>query len=460
MSGTNLRALRKQRAELEDKREKLKAEGRELIGKDGATDEDLAAAKAKKTEVEAVEAELKKLATKIELAEEFAESQRTAELPDTGERLSATYTSAVATPRAERDPKRGFASMGEFALAVRGAADAVRTGRSGVDERLAMVQRIDGPGGQLGAAAPTPLHQEGHSTDGYMVPPDYRREIWRPAFESDELLRLVNPQPTESNYVQFAADESTPWGSVGIKAYWTAEGAQQTGSKLATQGRNIPLHKVGVLVNCTDEVLADAALLSSRLSEDAPAAIGWTVAEAYVRGTGAGQPQGFEVCAAKLAVAKETNQKAATIVTENVLKAYSRLLAGPGARLVALANRDAMPQVASLRIGNEPTWTGQNKGLQEAPNGNLLGAPLHWSEHCQTLGTEGDFWFLNLAGYRVYIHSSGSKFDSSIHLYFDYGIQSFRWTMRVGGQSLLAAAVSPHKGSATKSYFVTIAERA
>lgn len=369
---------------------------------------------------------------------------------------AVTREPAQVTPRAEQDPKRGFKSIGEFAQLV-AAADPRRGGK--IDERL-LVAYNDSGTGKFTAAAPTPLHQETSSSDGYMVPPDFRAGILQPAFENDDLLAMVNPQTTSSNAVTFVRDETTPWGAAGIIAYWVAEGTQITGSKLGTKGGEIKLHKVAAMVFVTDELLQDAALITSRINEKAPIAIAWTVSEAIMRGTGAGQPLGWENSGAKVSVAKESSQAAATINANNIFKMHSRLLAGPGSRVGWLANRDTVPQLGIMSIGNEPSWTGQNKGMTEAPSGLLLGDPIRFSEHCQTLGTTGDIQLINFAGYLAFIHSGGTRFDSSIHLYFDYDITAFRWTLRVGGQPLLSAPVSPFKGSATKSHFVYLDTRA
>lgn len=369
---------------------------------------------------------------------------------------AASREQIVATPRTEKDPKRGFKSIGEFAMAVHEAGR--RDGTAVVDERLAVAYNDLGDG-KFSAVAPSPLQREGQSSEGFMVPPDYRPGIWKPAFENDDLLAMVNPQPTESNSVQFVTDETTPWGAAGVIAYWTAEGAQKTASKLGTSGSEVKLHKVAALVYATDEVLQDAPLLTSRINEAAPMAIAWTVSEAIMRGTGAGQPLGWENGGSLVTVAKETSQTAATIVPENLFKMHSRLLTGPGSRVAWLANRDTLPQIGMLKIGNEPSWTGQNKGLTEAPSGLLVGDPIRFTEHAQTLGTTGDVQLINFAGYAAFIRSGGTRYDSSIHLYFDYDITAFRWVMRVGGQPLLKAPVSPFKGSATKSHFVYLATR-
>ena len=90
----------------------------------------------------------------------------------------------------------------------------------------------------------------------------------------------------------------------------------------------------------------------------------------------------------------------------------------------------------------------------------LLGYSIDWKEHCKTLGDKGDLQLVSPKGYYAARRTSGVQFASSMHLYFDYAIQAFRWTFRFGGQPHLSAPVAPANGANTKSHFVTLDERA
>jgi HK97 family phage major capsid protein len=358
--------------------------------------------------------------------------------------------------RAEDDPRRGFSSLGSFGAVVRSS---ILMGGP-ADERLLMIAHIDRDDrGPLATSAPSPLHQETHSTDGYMVPPEFRREIWTPAFAADPLLDLISPSPTESNAVVMYVDETTPWGGAGIVAYWVAEGAPITATKSGTKARQVPLHKVAALVHCTDETLADIPLLNQRLSELAPQAIAWEVVEAYVRGSGTGKPLGWESAPALVTVGKETSQPAKTINTKNLGKMYGRMYRGPGAKPLFLAKPSTMPELLELKSGNEPSWMPQDKGMTMAPQAYILGDRLLFTEHCKKLGTAGDMQAVNLAGYAAFIRSGGTRFDSSIHLYFDRDVTSFRWITRVGGQPMLSQPITPADDDDPVSHFVVLQTR-
>lgn len=435
-------------------RDTLQARASALLQMDASTGAPIASATPPTAEeiaeATAINAQVRTLDARIAAMEATRAMQRTA---------PAAREAIVATPRVEEDPRRGFESVGAFAQAV--FQFGKPGGRATFDERLAATFNDPGiPGSRFGAVAPTVIQQEGSSSDGFMVPPEYRPGIWRPAFETEDILSLVDPQPTSSNSVQIVTDEATPWGGLGITAYWLAEGAQKTPSKLITKGEIVKLHKLAALVYATDEVLQDAPVLTTRINEWAPMAIAWAAGEAVIRGTGVGQPLGWENAGCLVSQAKESSQAAKTILPENVFNMESRLLAGAGSRVGWLAHRETMPQLGMMKIGNEPSWTARDGGMKDAPKGNLVGDPIRFSEHAQALGTPGDLTLVNYAGYAAFIHSGGTRFDSSIHLLFDYDMTAFRWVIRLGGQPLLSAPVAAFKGSSTRSYFVNLAVRA
>lgn len=112
-----------------------------------------------------------------------------------------------------------------------------------------------------------------------------------------------------------------------------------------------------------------------------------------------------------------------------------------------------------MTVGDRPIWMPPN-GLADAPGGMLLGLPVMLSEHARTLGDKGDLQLISPKGYYALKRESGPKFAQSMHLYFDYAIEAFRWTFRFGGQPHLSKPVDPANGAATKSHFVALAERA
>ncbi|HCS40390.1 MAG TPA: phage major capsid protein [Anaerolineaceae bacterium] len=345
--------------------------------------------------------------------------------------------------RSEDDPKRGFADIAEFALAVKG----VYTPGGTVDERLLM------------GAAPTDFHQETGSSEGRMVPPAFRQDVWDVAMEEDALLPETDSEPTDKNSVEFLKDETTPWGSTGIQAKWRTEGGKMEPSRLVTEGEQMRLHDLYAFVTATDEILDDAPRLANRLTKKSGEAIRWKINNAIDSGTGVGQPLGYMKSDALVSVAKETSQTADTIVAANVAKMYARVINPFNTNW--FINQDVLPQLMVMTLGNQPIWTPPNTGFVNAPGGLLLGRPVRFSESCETVGDKGDIRLANLKnGYYSITSAAGVKFASSMHLFFDYGLQAFRWTFRLNGQPFLSKPVSPKNGSNTRSHFVTLDARA
>lgn len=91
-----------------------------------------------------------------------------------------------------------------------------------------------------------------------------------------------------------------------------------------------------------------------------------------------------------------------------------------------MANDDTFRQLAamslSVGVGGVPVWLPAG-GASGKPFDTLMGKPLVFTEHCQTLGDAGDILFADWTQYLVGQRSGaagGLKFASSIHLKFDY----------------------------------------
>lgn len=415
-------------------RDELVAEGRTIF--EAAERETRDLTDAERTRDDAINARLEVLGADIRREETRRERERTA---------APAVSSGVTNVRDRRDddPRRGFRDLADFAVAVHQACS---PGAYAIDERL----RI--------GAAPTNFHQEtgGSGGEGYAIPPQLREDIWTLVFEGDDLLTLVNKEPTNSNSVELLADDSTPWGSTGIQAAWRSEGIQMTPTRLLTDARQVRLHELYAFTLATEELLQDLPRLNARLTSGSARAINWKGSDSIMRGTGSGQPMGFLTAPALVVVAKETGQAASTVVPANVAKMFSRVI-NPG-RSVWLLNQDVLPQLFTMTLGNYPIYMPPTNGFAEAPGGFLLGRPVKINEHCSSLTNQGDIQLVNLDGFYA-TQRDQMQAAESMHLYFDYGIRAFRWTFRFGGEPFLSAPVNPANGTNTRSHFVTLAAR-
>jgi HK97 family phage major capsid protein len=163
-----------------------------------------------------------------------------------------------------------------------------------------------------------------------------------------------------------------------------------------------------------------------------------------------------------VSVAKEAGQVAATLQWENITKMYQRMYDKTNA--IWMANTDTFQQLASMSlavgVAGVPVWLPAG-GASGKPYDTLMGKPLMFTEHCQTLGTTGDIYFVDWSQYLVGQRSgSGLNFASSIHLKFDYDQTAFRFIFRVDGQPWWPTALTPRYSSLTVSPFVKLDTRA
>lgn len=347
---------------------------------------------------------------------------------------------------AEQDPSRGFRTFGEFAAAVRGAAmPGVRA-----DHRLA-----------IGAAAPSTFGNEAGGQDGgFLVPPQFSQEIFTLSLEEQALSAMTDNTPISGNSMVFPKDETTPWGTDGIRAYWQAEAtaANATKPKLGVTVQR--LHKLMALVPVTDELLEDSTALASYLPMKTAQSIRWKTDEAILFGTGAGQPQGVMNSNAVITQAKDSGQATNTLSLTNLTNMLSRLLVGSLSRSFWLMNPDLITPIATMTLGNYPIYLPVGSGgAKDSPYGMLLGRPVVLSEHAAAFSSKSDISLLDLSYYRTITSRGGIKTDTSMHLYFDADATAFRTTFRIDGQPKIAAPVTPPKSANTRSPFVTLAAR-
>jgi HK97 family phage major capsid protein len=248
----------------------------------------------------------------------------------------------------------------------------------------------------------------------------------------------------------------------GARGYWTEEAGEKVASTPKFRVIELNLHKLVGLCYATDELLQDANALEQAVRRAFTEEIAFGVDDAIINGTGTGQPLGVLNGGSCVQVDKESGQAAATVVTENIVKMWSRLLPKSQRTAVWLVNQDVMPQLFQLSMA---VGTGGSAvflpagGLSSEPFATLFNRPIIPVEQCQTLGTAGDILLCDFAHGYVLCTKGGIEADVSMHVRFVYDESVFRFVMRVDGSPTLASAVTPYKGSATQSHFVKLQTR-
>lgn len=356
---------------------------------------------------------------------------------------------------AANDAKMGFKTFGEFAASVLQAAV---NPRRALDPRLVM-----GEGG-MQAAAPSTYGNELSGVDGgFLIPPQFSQEIFMLSLGEDSLLPYTdNVDLDDGNGMVFPKDETTPWGTDGIRAYWQNEAGAGTQTKPKLGTLALRLHKLLALVPVTDELLADARGLASYLPKKVALSIRWKTNEAIINGTGAGQPQGIVNSNAVVQVSKDSGQAANTLTITNIANMRSQLpnTASYGAA-IWLIHPTVMGLLLTLNSSGVPYFMpqAQPRGvLQQAPVDMLFGRPIIYSQHAAVLSSVGDVQLMDLSYYQT-ITKGGMQTATSMHLYFDADATAFRTTFRVDGKPKISAAISQASGSTKLSPFLKLQNR-
>lgn len=382
--------------------------------------------------------------------------------------------------RAEDDPRRGFTSHREYMLAV--MANAGSRERSQVAEErlrpLAVFDKDDRQaGGELAFVLPqafTPRSlqaaagsdEQGGYADrfgGFSVPTQVMPGLLTTPFEGDPTAGLTQPVPMGAPMVEFNArtdKDHTSSVSGGFTVTRRPETAGGSSSRMQTEMVTLKASSLFGLAYATEEILTDspisfAALIDSGFRDQFPAHI----LNEKIRGNGGTEFLGVLNSPAKVTVAKESGQTAATINATNILKMASRSW-GFG-QAIWLANHDTRPQLsaAHIQVGTAGGILLYQPSRGEGFPDMLWGRPVLYTEYASTLGAEGDLMLVN---WSQYLEGTYQPLQSaeSVHVRFVNHERAFKLWVRNAGAPWWRAALTPAKSTATLSPIVTLAVRA
>ena len=419
--------------EMRAKREDARLKAMAILSKSDAEDRFLTDDEQK--EIDKYESEIRSWDESITRAEKLLAIEpedRNVETPEVKSTPSAT------------DEKR-FTSFGEQLLAAyRAAAPGGR-----VDERLS-------------TRAASGLNESTPSDGGFLVQQDFVTELLKRTYETGILASKVKKIPisTNANGLKInAVDEESRangarWG--GVQTYWEGEADELTASKPKFRQMELSLKKLTGLCYATDELLQDAAALESVIRQAFAEEFGFKIDDAILAGSGAGEPLGILNSGATVTVDKEKDQTD-IITVENLIKMWNRLWSRSRGNAVWYINQELEPYLYTLKVGDKPVYIPAG-GLSEKPYGTLFGRPVIPIEQCSAAGQAGDIILADVGQYLL-IDKGGVKAASSIHVRFLYDENVFRFIYRVDGKPIWNKPLTPYKGSASVSPFVTLAAR-
>lgn len=300
------------------------------------------------------------------------------------------------------------------------------------------------------------------SDGGFLLPSQLAAQIHSVSLENEIVMPRCFVQPMISNECKIPAmtignHSANLYG--GFTASYTAETGTIDEHSPKTRSMVLNAKKLTGLLRFSNELAQDIPGGEGQIVNICGKGLSWYRDKAFLKGTGAGEPLGILNAGCTIAVAKESGQKADTIIYENLTKMMSRMFAGSFPNSIWVAHQTLIPQLLTLSVAvgiggsHIPVMTkGANGGFE------ILTRPVLFTEKTEKLGDAGDIMLADFSQYVVGLRSE-MRFDTSIHVHFTTDELLARLIERHDGQPLWDSALTLEDGATTVSPFVILAER-
>ena len=315
-----------------------------------------------------------------------------------------------------------------------------------VDPQWQAEQRATGLSGGIG------------SDGGFAVPEIYAPMLEGPAIDPDFArgngAQVFPCAPSAVFNLPRSKDTNRSGGCLSgtTQAFWRAEAAAATASQPELANLCLAPKSLAALCYATVEFLESASLAGGGagawVGRELGKALAFKQNQAWMSGLGAGQPAGIRNAACRLT---EARVGANLIDATDVINMFSKVY--HPADSVWLCSQSCIPQLAQLQIavgtGGGVNWLFDwSGGLPPT----LMGRPVIYTEHCASLGTEGD---LVLANFNEYIIvEAPSDIQSSICVKFVEAEVAFRALTWVDGQPAWDASMTLANGDSVSPFVV------
>lgn len=403
-------------------------------------------------EFDALELELESVKKNITRAESLVKQNE--------ERGTATTKPVhIAVTRNEGENEKGkcnvWRSLGEQMSAIAQAAMTPHRTNS----RLELSEKV--------MRAATGLNESVAGDGSFLLQQDYSAELLQRTYDTGTLasrVQRIGISATANGLKLPGIDEtSRADGSRygGIQAFWEAEADTYTGSRPKFRMCELVLKKLIGLCYTTEEILQDSNVLEQWIGNKFVEEFAFKIDDAIMNGDGVGKPQGILTSNALVTQTKESGQATLTLQLANIIKMRARMFARSRKNAAWFYNQDIESQLLQLNIsvGNNafPVFM-PNMNVKDEPFDVLYGRPAYAIEQANTLSSVGDITFLDLSQYLL-IDKGSMQSAQSVHVRFLNDERVFKFTYRVDGQPLWHAPLTPFKGSATQSPFITLQAR-
>ncbi len=364
------------------------------------------------------------------------------------------------------DPKGGFANEYEFFKAVYDSGNALTNPvpklKTWMDKTAVFAHEAKEAG--------SPSQNVGSLEAGAaLIPPEFSRTSLTRATERSAILEKAMIIPMQSNMISipFINDfnESQGLAAGNVRFRWGEEEAQITGNQVKFKMIDLNLRKASAIVFVTGEMMKFSPVsITPFITTAIDRALDLRLSDAFIAGTGVGQPQGILNAPCLVTIPIESEQASGTLVYENTLNMLARFHGSSGEWF---ANRTVIPQLGVMSVsvgtGGSTVYVANPGGSPNASAPflqNLHGSPVHYDAAMKSLGTKGDFGYFDWSQYLVgrFAGDTGLSVAESAHLKFDFDQNTFRFIFYTDGRAWWPDTFAPQNGD-TQSPFVVVAAR-
>ena len=307
------------------------------------------------------------------------------------------------------------------------------------EERKDLVESIGASGGFL---VPTEFYSQLMAVDG-------EAGIVRPRATKIRMARRQIDMPVLD---QTTTTAGIPHWYGGMQFYWTEEASLKTETNAKFRKISLVAYKLIGYTEVSDELLADSAISLGDFFNSSlgfAGGIAWMEDYAFLRGTGAGQPQGVVNAGATITVPRAAvGTPVQYIDIVNMMESFL-----PSARGVWVMNQSVMSNLFQMTVGGSNVW---QPNMQAGVPGNLFGMPVIFTEKLPAVGSAGD---VLLADWRYYLIGDRQATTIESTPYTDqwkYDLTSWRAVHRVDGKPWLSAPLTYQDGTIQVSPFVIL----
>jgi len=289
---------------------------------------------------------------------------------------------------------------------------------------------------------------------GFLVPDQFQT-----------IIRLIDPQaaairpraqvipagdPPDAAITIPSLDQSGAKGVYsGVVVTWLAEGHAKPETEPALKQIKLEPQEVAAHVVLTDKLLRNSAAAGALVTSLLRKAIIAAEDQAFLAGTGIGQPLGIIGHPACINIARTG---ALGIVYADIVAMYAAALFG--GRLAWIASQSTLPQLMTMVAGVGGPLVWQPNAREGAP-GTMLGIPVVLNHRSPVLGAQGDLMLVDLDYYLIK-DGSGIAVAASEHPLFVHNRTIIKAWWNVDGQPWLTTPLLLEDGVSTVSPFVVL----